>query len=411
MKAGVICIGDELLIGQTINTNAAYIGEKFSEAGIRTEFTLVVADERNAIEEAMNFALNKVEFCVITGGLGPTKDDITKKVFADFFGVELIQDADVLKNVYSFFEKFNRDVQPVNELQALVPKGCTVLMNKMGTAPGMWMKKEQTVFVSLPGVPREMRYLVSEELLPRIQNSSKTEEILHKYLMTSGIGESYLAAKIEDIEEDLPEYIKLAYLPSRGIVKLRLSGTGEDRIKLEAEINSFIEKIAGRVEEYVFGFEDMTLAAALGHRLNELGLTLSVAESLTAGGVAKELSTLSGSSNYLRGGVVTYTEETKIKELGVKKESLEKHTVYSHEVAQEMAQGVAGKFSADIGISTTGVAGPTGGTKDKPVGRVYIGLYLNGKAYSKELDLGGDREGVRRRSVLAVLMLLFQHIK
>lgn len=403
MKAAIISIGDELLIGQTVNTNASFIGEELTNIGVDVQIVLTISDQEKDILETLSFCQNKYDLVLITGGLGPTKDDITKTTLAKYLAVPLVQDDAVLANVMQFFKAFEKEIQPVNKLQALVPEGSRVLMNKVGTAPGMWMQKEKSIFISMPGVPREMKYLVREELVPVLKEEFSLPTIYSWYILTQGIGESYIAERIASIEDALPAHIKLAYLPSRGVVKLRLTGRGIDEVELKQEVNNFALKIESELNDVQYGRGDESLAKIVGKLLLENNNTVSVAESLSGGAIAKELTSVSGASRYFIGGMVAYDSQVKINELQVSAKDIAKHSVVSREVAIQMALGAKQKFKTDYAIATTGFAGPTGGTKSNPVGTVYIAIASPAKVIVERFNMGMDRQGVVRRTVLTAL--------
>ncbi len=411
MNAIVVSIGDELLIGQTINTNAGWMGAELNKIGVEVTEVLTISDKREAIEQAMEYGESKANIVLITGGLGPTKDDITKKVFAEFFNAPLVENKRALENVEGFFKRYNRPMLPVNKLQALVPAGCQMLLNKAGTAPGMWMENENAVFVSMPGVPSEMRYLMENDVLPRLKKKFKLPVIVHKTIMTQGVGESYIADEIEDIEDGLPNYIKLAYLPSPGLVKLRLSGKGEDAQKLEEEIESIFDKIESRIKEAVFSRKESSLQEVIGEKLKEKGLTLSTAESCTSGALAARITSVPGSSAYFMGSVVAYSNEVKNKQLGVPRETLNEFGAVSEATVRKMAVGAKKLFGTDYAIATSGIAGPDGGTDEKPVGTVWISVAGPEGVLAEKFQMGRGRERVVAKTILTSLGLLLKLLR
>jgi len=406
MTAAIVSIGDELLIGQTVNTNASFIGEQLTLIGVNVQVVLTIADKEQDILNTLSLCQNKYQLVILTGGLGPTKDDITKTTLSKYFGVDLVSDEAVLSNVKSFFAHYKKEVQPVNYLQAQVPEGCTVLMNKVGTAPGMWMEKEDTVFVSLPGVPREMRYLTSKELVPRLQEKFKLPTIYSHNILTQGIGESYIAEQIKDVENDLPQGISLAYLPSRGMVKLRITGRGADFEEVRTAVEIQVDLIKSNIAEHVFGDNTDELAKVVGDLLVSKKGTLSVAESLTGGALGKEITSVSGASAYFLGGVISYHEDVKISELEVSPETVKDHTVVSEEVAVQMAKGSLIKFGSTYSIAATGLAGPNSDVSAKQIGTVFIAVANKDHVICQQFNFGGDRDGVVRRTVLAALNML-----
>lgn len=411
MNSIIISIGDELLIGQTVNTNASWMGEVLNGAGIEVVEVLTISDNEVAIEQALNYASGKSDLVLITGGLGPTKDDITKKVFANYFDVPLVENKEALENVESFFANYKRPMLPVNKLQALVPEGCDMLLNKVGTAPGMWMENEHAVFVSMPGVPHEMKYLISEEVLPRIKAKCKLPAIVHHTILLQGIGESYVAEEIADIEDELPAHLKLAYLPSPGVLKLRLTGRGEHEAVLKEEILKVFGDIKSRLAEYVFSDSDEGLEMLVGAELLKQGLTVSTAESCTSGALAAKITSVSGASAYFEGSVVSYSNSVKSSQLNVLESDLKEFGAVSELVVKQMARGVQKLLKTDYAIATSGIAGPGGGTDEKPVGTVWIGLATPKGVFAQKFQMGKGRNRVVEKTVLAALNLLLVDLK
>ncbi|MDD5152225.1 MAG: CinA family nicotinamide mononucleotide deamidase-related protein, partial [Flavobacterium sp.] len=363
MKATIITIGDEILIGQIVDTNSAFIAKSLDRIGVEVHEMISISDNKQHILETFHKVQNKVDLVIITGGLGPTKDDITKKTFCDYFEDELVVDEKVLQHVTQLIEGFyKRTITQINKDQALVPSKCTVLHNQVGTAPGMWMKKENTVFISLPGVPFEMKYLIENEIIPKVVREYKRPYIIHKTILTYGQGESMVAERIENWENNLPEFIKLAYLPNPGSVRLRLSARGTNKELLEKSIEENIGSLKKIIGDIIVGFEDNeTLEAALGHLLKQHNKTISTAESCSGGKIAQVLTSVSGASDYFKGSVVSYATETKISVLGISEELINEFTVVSAEVAKQMAINVKSLMKTDYAIATTGNAGPTKG--------------------------------------------------
>ncbi len=411
MNCIIISIGDELLIGQTINTNSSWMGAELNKIGVDVIEVLTISDKRQAIEQALSYAESKADLVLITGGLGPTKDDITKKVFAEYFNAPLVENKRALENVEWFFKSYNREMLPVNKLQALVPAGCQMLLNKAGTAPGMWMENEEAIFVSMPGVPSEMKYLMLNEVLPRIQKSFDLPSIVHHTIMTQGLGESYIAEEISDIEDNLPECIKLAYLPSPGLVKLRLTGKGSDRVVLEQEIANIFDQIIARIPDAVFSNKEAKLEEVLGEKLAEKGLTISTAESCTSGALAARITSIPGSSKYFMGSVVAYSNEVKKNQLGVSEEILNTVGAVSEQTVKQMALGAKQLFGTDYAISTSGIAGPDGGTEEKPVGTVWIGIATLDVVIAEQFQMGKGRERVVEKTILSALSRVLTLVK
>jgi nicotinamide-nucleotide amidase len=374
MNVTIINIGDELLIGQVVNTNASTMARILTEAGMEVGKTVVVGDSRDDIWQAVDAAMHSSDTVLVTGGLGPTKDDITKKLLCEYFGSELVESEVALENVKRLFAVRGFELTPVNRAQALVPKCCEVLNNDVGTAPCMWFEREGKVLVSLPGVPHEMEWLMANRVIPKLQETFKMETIINKNILTQGIGESFLSDLIEPWELALPECIRLAYLPVAGMTKLRLTARGTQAASLRTAIDKAVEglyKIAG---QYIVGEDCETLAELVHKTLTERGLTLATAESCTGGTIASQLTAQAGASAYFKGGVVAYSNEVKECALGVQHSTLEAHGAVSEETAREMAEGVRKRLGADLAIATTGIAGPDGGTKEKPVGTVWIAV-------------------------------------
>lgn len=411
MKSILISIGDELLIGQTVNTNASWMGKALNGIGVEVIEVLTISDQQKAIEDAMAYAERKCGLVLLTGGLGPTKDDITKKTFSEFFNSPLIENQRALENVEGFFKKYGRPMTAVNKLQALVPAGSKMLLNKAGTAPGMWMENENAVFVSMPGVPSEMRYLMRNEVLPRVQKSYNLPAIVHQTMMTQGIGESNISELIEDIEDNLPSHIKLAYLPSPGMVKLRLTGKGDSEVELTNEIKDLFQKIKPRIEEYVYSDVEANLEEVIGLLLKEKQLTISTAESCSGGLLASTLTNVPGSSSYFKGSVVAYANEIKENVLGVSSADLKSNGAVSKEVVEQMALGVQKLMQTDYAIATSGIAGPDGGTEEKPVGSVWISWATPKGVESELFQMGNGRERIVQKTVSTALRILMLKLK
>ncbi len=406
MLAEIITIGDEILIGQIVDTNSAWIAAQLNLIGLRVKQISSVSDEREHILTALTEAIRRADVILITGGLGPTKDDITKKTIADYFGVEMVENQETLENVSKIFARFNRPLLDVNRQQALVPANCEVIINKNGTAPGMWFNDKGKVYVSMPGVPHEMMYMMEEEVIPKLRSTLNLPAIVHKTILTIGEGESFLARRIADIEEVLPPHIKLAYLPKLGQVRLRLSGYGENEISLRAEVESYAAKIIERVSNVVLAEEDIPAEKVILNYMAERGLTLSLAESCTGGYIAHLLTQHPGSSKVFLGGVVSYSNDLKESVLGVKHETLEQFGAVSGETVTEMVEGALAHFKSDYAIAVTGIAGPDGGTPDKPVGTVWIAVASVNKKVVKKLTFGNKRKENIERSTISALNML-----
>ncbi|WP_370225793.1 competence/damage-inducible protein A [Mesoflavibacter sp.] len=413
MQAEIITIGDEILIGQIIDTNSAFIGKALNSIGVSVYQITSIQDEKEHLIKAFKEAEENADIIIITGGLGPTKDDITKHTLAEYFNDILVQNDKVLAHVEQLFEKYiTTPISDLNRKQALVPSKSKVLMNKYGTAPGMWMEKGDKVFISLPGVPYEMKALVEDEVLPKLAHKYKRPFILHKTILTYGLGESAIAQRIEHIEDQLPKHIKLAYLPSLGRVRLRLSGKGNDEDVLNKDIQTQVENILPLIKDIFVGFEDNnnSIEQIIANQLVKTNQTLAIAESCTGGKLTQTFTQHSGASVYFKGGLVTYATQSKVDVLGVDQAIIEKHSVVSEAVAKAMAINVREKLNADIGISTTGNAGPTKGDSDAEVGTVFIGFATKEGAKAFQFNMGNHRERVINKTVNKVLELLQKEI-
>ena len=412
MKAAIITIGDEILIGQIVDTNSGYIAKALDRIGIEIKEMLSISDDKQAILDAFLYLQNNVDIVVITGGLGPTKDDITKKTICDYFNDELVRDSAVEAHVIALIEKaLQRKASQMNIDQALVPSKCTVLHNEVGTAPGMWIKKEQTLFVSLPGVPYEMKYLVDHQLVPKLVKEYERPFIIHKTVLTYVQGESLVAERIDDWENDLPSFIKLAYLPAPGRVRLRLTAKGKDKQVLETELEIRLAALSTLIGDIIVGFdEEETLEFVVGKQLTLKNKTLATAESCTGGKIAQLIAGVPGASNYFKGSVVAYATEMKTKLLEVSLSTIEAYSVVSAEVAKEMAINCQKIFETDYAIATTGNAGPSKGDSDASVGSVFIALATPNGVIVEGFNFGQPREKVIDRAVTKSLEMLQKEI-
>lgn len=407
MLAEIITIGDEILIGQIVDTNSAWMAEQLNHAGIRVKQISSVSDNREHILAALAEAATRADIILITGGLGPTKDDITKTTLAEYFNVGMVLNDAALENVTNIFKKYNRPLLEVNRKQAEVPANCEVILNKNGTAPGMWFNHAGKIYVSMPGVPFEMKYMVAEEVIPKLQAQLKLPVIIHKTILTVGEGESFLAEKIADIEDSLPANIKLAYLPKLGQVRLRLSADGDDAVFLQSEVDHYAAKIVERVNYAVVAQEDIPLEKVVLNLMSERGLTLSAAESCTGGYLSHLITQHPGSSQVFFGGTVSYANQLKEDILGVKPETILQYGAVSAETVKEMAEGALLKFKTDYALAITGIAGPDGGTEDKPVGTVWISAANASKTVIKKYTFGNKRlQNIERSAVWAFFMLI-----
>lgn len=411
MKAEILTIGDEILIGQIVDTNSAWLGQELNLLGIKVNRINSISDDHFAIISALEESLSRADIVLITGGLGPTKDDITKKAIADFFQVEMIFNEDVMTYVASLFAARGIVMAESNKSQAMLPANCKVLHNSNGTAPGMWFEKDNKVIVSMPGVPYEMKGIFSEEVIPRLKQHFKTPIIKHKTVLTQGVGESTLMEKIETWENSLAaNALKLAYLPQPGMVRLRISGVGENEKQLEDLMQSKVEELQQLIPSYIFGYDNQTLEQVVGQLLAKNGRTLSTAESCTGGYIAHLITSISGSSAYFMGSVVAYDNRIKEEILNVSHQNLIDFGAVSQQVVEEMALGVQAKFKTDYAIATSGIAGPTGGTAEKPVGTVWVAIASPLGVKSKLLRFGNSRERNIRQAAIFALNLLRKEI-
>jgi len=406
MTAEIISIGDELLIGQVINTNASWIESELNKAGILVSQVTAIGDNSDDIQRVLKDASLRNNIVLLTGGLGPTKDDTTKDVLADFFNSRMIFHEPTFQHIRKLFKSRNYEVTPVNRQQAEIPEKCTPLPNENGTAPGMWFEENGKVIVSMPGVPFEMQPMLLNQVIPRLQDKFELPFIYHKTIMTQGLGESKLAERIQKIEDSLPKHIKLAYLPQPGIVRLRLSASGQNKSELEDGVNQFCRKLLNEIPELIFGFDDVLLEEVIGTLLTGSKKSLSTAESCTGGYLAHLITSIPGSSNYYYGSVISYSNDVKMDELYVSAADLEKYGAVSRQVVEQMARGVKEKFHTDYSLATSGVAGPDGGTKEKPVGTIWIALASEKGVQSKLLHLGEHRGRNIRRTALEALNML-----
>lgn len=412
MRAEILTIGDEILIGQITNTNSVWIARQLNFMGIKVVHMASVSDDESAINKALNDSMSRADLVFITGGLGPTKDDITKKVFAKFFNTILEMDENVLAIVKGFFEKRGREINEINRQQAMVPKGCFVIENKNGTAPGMWMKKENTIFVSMPGVPYEMKAMMEEVVLPKIKAENKLSNIYHKTVLTQGIGESALAEIIEKWEDSLAnDNIKLAYLPQPGIVRLRLSTSGNNLEQLKITVEKKISELRSLIVKFIYGYEEYgedppTLERIVSELLREKKKTISLAESCTGGYITSLFTSIAGSSDIFMGAVVPYHNHIKHKLLEVNNEVFEKFGAVSKECVTQMAEHSRKKFNSDYAIATSGIAGPAGGTPEKPVGTVWVAVATEEKTIALKFIFGDNRQRNIQMTANAALNML-----
>lgn len=406
VRAEIITIGDEILYGQILDTNTQWISLELDKLGIKTIRKSSVGDQASEITQILEEAATRADVVFITGGLGPTKDDLTKKVLADYFHCGLELHAEALRDVTEFFAKRGRELSDINRDQALLPTNAQFIPNKQGTAPCMWFEEKGVVWVSMPGVPFEMKAIMETEVLPRVIQHFKTPVIFHKVIKTVGIGESYLSDLIQEWELSLPSHIKLAYLPSLGIVKLRLTAFGEDLSSLSSDVETELARVMPLISSYVFGYEKEELAEVVGQLLRKAKASLSVAESCTGGHLAHQFTQISGSSDYFKGGIVSYANEVKMNQLGVSASILSEFGAVSEHCISAMAEGARQVLGSTYSLATSGIAGPTGGTDDKPVGTVWIALAHPDGVITRKLQLAGTRMQNIHMTSLASLNLL-----
>ena len=409
MKARIITIGDEILIGQIIDTNSAWLAGRLNDLGIGVESIVSISDTQEAIHLALGEVDSSIQLVLMTGGLGPTKDDITKHALAKWFESGWSEDQAVLNRVEQHFSLRGVIMPEVNKGQAMVPDNCIVLANENGTAPGMWFEQNGTVFISMPGVPFEMKSIFADQAVPRIQKRFVGKHIVHRTIMTQGIGESTLMEIIADWENNLGD-LKLAYLPSVGSVRLRITGVSEYGEGLQERVDAQVLAALPLVEEYAYGFDEAKLEEVIGSVLKSNSLTLSTAESCTGGYISHLLTSVSGSSAYFKGSAVTYSNDAKQDVLGVDPATFEKYGAVSEQVAIQMAEGVRKKFRTDFAVSTTGIAGPDGGTAEKPVGTIWIGVSSQNGSYALKYSMGTHRERNIRKSALQAFQLIRKEV-
>lgn len=405
MLAEIITIGDELLIGQVIDTNSAWIAGQLNMIGIKVHQITSISDDQEHILSTLREASERARLILITGGLGPTKDDITKKTLCTYFDTSLVFSQEAYNNVEKLFAKRGYAVTEVNRLQAMVPANCSVIPNPNGTAPCMWFEKDGCTYVSMPGVPFEMKAIMEQEIIPRLLNGSN-KVIIHRTILTEGVGESFLAGLIEPWEDALPSFIKLAYLPQPGMVRLRLTAYGTNRDLLQNALNKAEKELYPYAGKYIFGFDEDTMESVVGQLLREKGMTLSTAESCTGGNIAQLITSIAGSSDYYKGSVVAYSNEIKEHILGVPQQLLVAYGAVSEQTVTAMAEGIRALFSTHYAIAVSGIAGPGGGTNEKPVGTTWIAVATPSGTLTRKFMFGEHRGRNIRRASLAGLNML-----
>ena len=374
MNVNVMTIGDEILIGQIVDTNSAWIGQQLNLIGLEISQNVTVSDTRYGILEGLKHVSKDADIILITGGLGPTKDDITKKVLSEYFGVDLVFNEAMWKHIQDMFSKRGYPLQEAHRTQCYLPANCKTLHNKMGTAPGMWMEHEGKIYVSMPGVPYEMKYLMEFEVIPKLKTRFVPQAILHRTIRTAGVGEGMLARAIEDFETNLPDFIKLAYLPNIAQVRLRLTARGSNETELNTVLDEKVEELKKLIPQYIFGYEKETIPEVVGSIAKEKGVSIGTLESCTGGFIGHQITAIPGSSAYFKGSVIAYSNEIKMKLLNVNKETLKNHGAVSEQTVIEMVKGGLKTLNVDYAIAVSGIAGPSGGTPDKPVGTIWIAV-------------------------------------
>lgn len=406
MRSALITIGDEILIGQVTDTNAVWISRQLNRLGVEVGEMVSISDNPGQIRATLDRYMGQYDLLIMTGGLGPTKDDLTKQTLAEYFDSALVQVPEVLEKIESYFRKMGRTLIQSNIRQADVPEACQALPNNHGTAPGMWFERDGSILVSLPGVPYEMKGIMKDEVLPRVRERVEVPNVVHRTIMTQGVPESYLAELIKSWEANLPDCVKLAYLPRPGIVRLRLSATGKCAADAGKTLKELEEGLLKIIPQHVFGYDDISLEKALGELLKEKNLSLATAESCTGGNIAHLITSVPGSSAYFNGSVVAYQNEVKSKVLNVDEAVINKHGAVSGAVVEQMAQGVMQRMESDCAIAVSGIAGPDGGTEEKPVGTTWISVRYGENAYVKMYRFWGTRDRVVDQASYTAMQLL-----
>ena len=391
MKVQVITIGDEILIGQIIDTNSAWMGAQLNDAGFDIQNITTVSDEEQAIKDALDQAFRQFDIVLMTGGLGPTKDDITKKTLADYFGVGMVFSESTFNRIQRMFEKWGRSTTEAHRLQCYMPENAKLLFNKMGTAPGMWFEHNGKVVVSMPGVPYEMKYLMTNEVIPKLSTQFTPRPVIHRTIQTIGEGESRIADRIEPVTDSLPDFVKVAFLPGLGRVRIRLTTTGDNEQELQQLLDEKVKEIVALIPEFVFGYGTDKLEEVVGKLLVEKGKYLTLAESCTGGYVSHRITANPGASAYFAGSIVPYSNTIKVNQLKVNPETLKEHGAVSEATVIEMVKGLLNLMGADIAVAISGIAGPGGGTEEKPVGTIWLAVGDNDKVVTRKLNLGKKR--------------------
>lgn len=406
MKVHLMTIGDEILIGQIIDTNSAWMAQQLNLQGIRISGGSSVGDVSTQIIRGLQLALEEADAVLITGGLGPTKDDITKKALAQFFGVGLRFHQDTFDRIKRMFERFNLPLSASHREQCYMPENAILLPNRMGTAPGMWFEYGHKVIVSMPGVPYEMQAIMSDEVIPRLKERFAIQPIAHRTIQTIGEGETTIADRIADIEDSLPPHIKLAYLPNLGRVRLRLTGISNDKDKLDVELDQYTRRIQARIPEWIFGYGEDKIEAVIGQMLKERALYLGTAESCTGGYLSHLITSIPGSSAYYKGSVIAYSNQVKMNQLAVSPQTLEQYGAVSEQTVREMVAGLCSLLQVDLALAVSGIAGPDGGTPEKPVGTIWLAVGNKEQVYTRKILAGKDRlKNIEIASVAALNLI------
>lgn len=406
MNAALLTIGEEILIGQIVDTNSAWMASALNRIGVKVQQIVSISDSGDEIKDTVEQLLNQFDVVLATGGIGPTNDDNTKQTLCDLFNAKLIVHKQSLDHVREIFAKRNMPLTDLNARQAEVPDCCEVLFNPLGTAPAMWFNRNGKLLISMPGVPFEMKGIMEQHVLPRLSKLAGGNHIVHRTIQTFGLPESFLAEKISDWESSLPSEFSLAYLPSPNAIRLRVSTSGANKELIEQKVQGYINTLLDIIPENIFGFEDDTVESVLAKLLMETGSTLALAESCTGGTIAHLITQQSGSSTYFIGGVVAYSNEVKINQLGVSPEAISEHGAVSQPVVEAMANGVRNRLKSDYAIATSGIAGPTGATAGKPVGTIWVSVSSAKRTISQQFSFGGDRERIILRSSVSALNML-----
>jgi nicotinamide-nucleotide amidase len=410
MKTTIITIGDEILIGTTVDTNSAWLAQQLNLIGIEVHEIISVSDESFHIMDALRRAESQSQLILITGGLGPTNDDITKKTLAQYFGAGYKLFPEVLSALKTYFDKRGIDMLDRNKQMAELPDNCTPIRNPKGTAWGMWFEQNRKVFMSMPGVPAEMKAIMRESVLPKLKQRFSLPVILHHHTLTASIGESLLAEKIKDFEAQLPAHFKLAYLPSLGFVKLRLTARGNKLDELQTQMKEQVEKLEMPIHKHIYGHGDEIFEQVIGNILREKKLTIATAESCTGGYIAHCITSVAGSSDYYMGSIISYANEIKMQQLGVQETALQTHGAVSEETVKEMLLGVNEKLHTDVGIAVSGIAGPDGGTETKPVGTVWIAVGNKDSIFCRKINLPGNRQQIIELTAVVALEMLRKYL-